>query len=391
MRILMILERTFPPDVRVEKEIKSLIAAGYEIVLLASSVNSKNGIKHWNDAIIHQHKMSKFIYKTSVGALKFPFYFLYWKKLLTKIFQQYKFDAIHLHDLPLSKIATEFADKFDIPFVLDLHENWPAALEIAVHTNTSLGKLLSSNKQWQNYEKKYAKRADALITVVEEMKNRICKLAIEENKITVLQNTIELENFIINTNKNYDGKINIFYSGGINYHRGLQIAIDAIKILKDKHPEIRLQIVGSGSYEKTLRQKVMTEKLSNNVKFYGWKNYAAMMKLLQNSHIAIIPHLRSIQTNNSSPNKLFQYMFMQKPIVVSDCDSVKRIVEGVNCGVVYEDKNPIDLAQKIKLLFKNDKLCQNMGNSGKNAVQEKYNWQNDSKNLIEMYQRVFEK
>ncbi|MBT7469052.1 MAG: glycosyltransferase family 4 protein, partial [Candidatus Cloacimonetes bacterium] len=358
---------------------------------LTSSVDSENEIKHWNDAIIHQHKMSKFIYKTSVGALKFSFYFLYWKKLLTKIFQQYKFDAIHLHDLPLSKIADKFADKFQIPFILDLHENWPAALEIAVHTNTFLGKMLSSNKQWENYEKKYTKRADAVITVVEEMKNRICKLEIEENKISVLQNTIELENFIINANKKDDDKINIFYSGGINYHRGLQIAIDAIKIIKEEYPEIRLQIVGSGSYEKILRQKVMTENLSNNVEFYGWKNYSEMMMMLQKAQIAIITHLRSIQTNNSSPNKLFQYMFSQKPIVVSDCDSVKRIVKKVGCGVVYKDKDSGDLAKKIKLLLKNDKLCQKMGNYGKVAVETKYNWQNSSKKLIEMYQRVFEK
>lgn len=98
MRILMILENTFPPDIRVEKEIKSLIAAGHEIVLACSSPASKDEAKDWNSATIIRKKMPRFIYKSSVGCLQFQFYFNYWRKYLKFVFKKYKFDAIHLHD-----------------------------------------------------------------------------------------------------------------------------------------------------------------------------------------------------------------------------------------------------------------------------------------------------
>ncbi|RLC55464.1 MAG: hypothetical protein DRH89_07630, partial [Candidatus Cloacimonadota bacterium] len=228
MRILMILENTFPPDIRVEKEIKSLIAAGHEIVLACSSPASKDEAKDWNSATIIRKKMPRFIYKSSVGCLQFQFYFNYWRKYLKFVFKQYKFDAIHLHDLPLAKVAKEFSIKYQIPFVLDLHENWPAAMKIAVHTNTILGKTFSSNIQWQYYERKNVLQADKIITVVEEMKERISQPELHDNDIYVLPNTISLDDSIFEESTIKNKRLTLFYAGGINIHRGLQIVLQAL-------------------------------------------------------------------------------------------------------------------------------------------------------------------
>ncbi|HJN05810.1 MAG TPA: glycosyltransferase, partial [Bacteroidales bacterium] len=148
MKILMVLDHEFPPDPRVENEINSLTKAGHEIILACYTLQNRPTCEKSGSTNIYRKPISKFIYKSSVGILKFPFYFNFWKSFLDSLSETLEFDAIHIHDLPLAKIGYEFAKKHNIPFVLDLHENWPSLLETSEHANTFLGKILSTNKQW---------------------------------------------------------------------------------------------------------------------------------------------------------------------------------------------------------------------------------------------------
>ena len=120
--------------------------------------------------------------KSSVGALKVPIYFNFWRRYVKDIFEIYKIDAVHIHDLPLCRIGIEAKKKYKIKLVIDLHENWPALLSVSSHTNTLPGRILSSEKQWRSYEKECAMAADGIITVVAEMKERISSLGISDKK-----------------------------------------------------------------------------------------------------------------------------------------------------------------------------------------------------------------
>ena len=384
----MILENNFPPDVRVEKEIKSLITAGHEITLACSSPKSENCIMNWHNAKIIKKKMPDFIYKSSVICLRFPFYFNYWRRFLESIFNKYEFNAIHLHDLPLAKVAKELSVKHKIPFVLDLHENWADYMDIAAHTNTFLGKILVSSWQWHNYEIRMSNKADKIITVVEEMKDRIVCLGIDPKKIYILPNTVCLEDQQLLVHTKSSTKFTLFYGGGINIHRGLQIVLKAINYIKKDIPELVFQIAGEGSHKKVLQDYVDINELNGQVKFLGWKKYDEMMKILLESDIAIIPHLRSVQTDNSSPNKLYLYAYQKKPILASDCISIKRILADLDCGLTYSSQNYVELGENIIKLYNDHESCERMGQAGYEAVVREYNWEISSKVLVELYKEL---
>ena len=184
------------------------------------------------------------------------------------MFREVQFDVIHVHDLPLSKIGVEFKEKYSIKLIIDLHENYPAAMEEALHTKTILGRVLSSNRQWRIYEKKILKHADLIITVIEEMKERIAALGIDEKKIIIVPNTLEDENFIVSKKNPNPDYITLFYAGGVNVHRGLQIAIKGLKEVVKKHPQIRLWIIGPGSYIETLKQITTDLNLEQYVELF---------------------------------------------------------------------------------------------------------------------------
>ncbi len=100
------------------------------------------------------------------------------------------FDVIHIHDLPLSIVGIGLKEKYGISLVIDLHENWPALMKNAAHTQTLAGRLLSSNRQWTEYEKKVLPRADMVITIIEEARDRVIGLGVDRGKITMVSNTV---------------------------------------------------------------------------------------------------------------------------------------------------------------------------------------------------------
>ncbi len=386
MKILMVLEREFPSDVRVEKEIKTLLEAGHQIELACYTREGRVEREERNGYVVHRKPISSFIYKTSVGCLKFPFYFNFWRKYLSEILSQSSFDVIHIHDLPLAQVGMEMRTIFNLRSVLDLHENWPALLNVSAHIHTFWGRLLSSDRQWRKYERRYVSLMDRVVVVAQEMKDRLIAAG-AKNMFFVVPNTVSVDIYEgIERNPDPDF-ITLFYAGGLNYYRGIQVAIEAMARLK-KHSNLRFQIVGSGRHEEVLKQLTKQLQLEESVLFLGWKSQRKVYELLNQADIAIIPHLRNEHSDNTSPNKIFQYMLAGIPVVSSDCVYLKNIIEETGAGVYYQNTSSQDLADKIETLLGNAPLRKEMGQKGIEAVHEKYNWENTVTELVRLYREL---
>ena len=391
MKILMILESNFPPDVRVEKEIASLSSAGHQIILACSSPRCEDEQITWNSTKIIKKKMPKLIYKSSVAALKFPFYFSYWKKYLTSIFAENNFDAIHLHDLPLAKVAKELSLKYKIPFVLDLHENRPEIMKLYHHVKTFPGNVIISIKRWQQYQKKYANMADELILVTNEAKeDYLNKYNLNPQKVTVVPNfvdldtlnAISLDNSII---KNYHDKYVVVYFGDTGLRRGTSTIIQAANLLKE-FKEIHFLIIGNSREDEYLKREKKESDLSN-VELTGWVPFEKAASYIKVAQIGLCPFLRNTHHDTTFANKMFQYMALGKPVIVSDCISQKNLINNEDCGLVFTAGNADDLAKKILDMKRSPKYNEWSKNST-NAVLNKYNWQNAAQKLIKVYENL---
>jgi glycosyltransferase involved in cell wall biosynthesis len=381
----MILDREFPPDLRVENEMEALAGSGHEIHLACFTRKNLPRYEKTGTCQIHRKAIPGWIYKSSVGALVLPLYFNFWNRFLRTLFQKHTFDAIHVHDLPLSGVALRFSRDHNIPLTVDLHENWPAYLSIAIHTNTPLGKLLSPIKRWLDYEKKTLELADHIIVVVDEAADRLVGLGIEHDKIHVVSNTLNTDHFQLTEKKKTSEDINLFYAGGLNFHRGLQVVIRAMAGMPRNHPEFILQILGEGSYRKDLEDLARKLGIEKQVIFHGWKPYEEMTEMMMESDYALIPHLRSAHTDSTIPHKLFQYMYAGKPVIASDCEPIKRIVNETKSGYIYPSDRPDELADL--LIHLRDRDPGTLGRNGREWVEKKYNWSGDSKVLISLYQQ----
>jgi glycosyltransferase involved in cell wall biosynthesis len=386
MKILMVLDHEFPPDIRVENEIDTLISAGHLVhVACYTRIRHRASRDKYKEATIHRKYINKLLYKSSVGCLKFPFYFNFWRSFIHDLQQKHMYDAVHIHDLPLAVIGWEMKKAFGTAFVLDLHENWPAMLQMAEHTNTPLGRILSSNKQWLAYEKEMCRKADTVIVVVEEALKRLKGKDIAEHKITVVSNTLNPQRFHEPDCQPDPDYFTLFYAGGINKHRGLQYVVKALQAVRSSKP-VRLWLAGAGSYLKTLKTLAIKEGVADKIVFFGWLPFSEMNQLMGKADVCLIPHSKSAHTDSTVPHKLFQYMFSRKAIVASDCLPIKRIVEESGCGLVYPFNDHKKMTEVITSLSVNPFSIKEMGDKGYQAVIKNYLWSFDAERLLSVYE-----
>lgn len=387
MNILMVLETRFPPDLRVENEIDALLEAGHTVTIMAGFREKLPPIGYYEKAKIIRVFLPLFIYKSSIGSLNYPFYFHFWQKKIKQELLQTNYDAVHIHDLPLSQVVLQLRKNLKQIFkiTLDLHENYPDFLRIAKHTQTRLGRFFFNYRQWLNYEAQMVKQVDCVITVVEEMKARVIALGVDPAKVVVVSNTFNSSKFAAPSRHPSQDEFILFYGGGITIDRGLQFVIPALKELEKSIPNIRLWIVGSGSYLPDLQAQAKRAKVENLIKFFGHKPFAELLDLLPQANIALIPHIKSPQTESGLPHKLFQYMITGIPIIASNCKPFVRVLEDNQAGVIYTYDDPQEFATKVIELYRDEKKQAELATNAKRVLQEKYLWEYDAKRLVGIY------
>ena len=77
---------------------------------------------------------------------------------------------------------------------------------------------------------------------------------------------------------------------------------------------------------------------------------------------------------------------MRKPVIVTDCKPLKRIVEECNCGLVVPSGDYDKMTKAIIKLYKNNELAKKLGENGRKAVEKKYNWKNEAEKLCKLYE-----
>ncbi|MBC8312930.1 MAG: glycosyltransferase family 4 protein [Candidatus Cloacimonetes bacterium] len=394
----MILDLDFPPDMRVENEATALIQNDYEVFLLCldydNSLPKKEIYKgvHLNRI----YKMKKWANRGR-GLINTPFnyYTYFWAKHIINFVNEYDINVLHIHDLYMlgAGFIAKKKLKKKIKIVGDLHENYVEGLKHYRFANSFPGNILISIPKWKRKEIEWCNKADYLITVIDEAVGRYKSLGIPEEKITVVANYVNQDEFLKVKDNNkilnkFKSKFIITYIGGFDIHRGIESVVKAMPEVIKECPDSKLILVGKGKNFKELIKLSQNLKVEKYISFEGWQPPYNLPSYIKASNVCLIPHLKTVHTDNTIPHKLFHYMLLEKPVVATNCNPIERIVNETKCGLIYKSGDVKDFADKVIKLYKNEKLRKEMSENGKKAVVEKYNWENTSKNLIELYEKI---
>ena len=393
MNILMVVDHKIPTDIRIENEAEILIKNGHQVGILSIGDYSKSEEIVYKGITIYRVAFSKFWLKKMHGlAGIIPVLELVIERHVKRILKIRKYDALHLHDLYTFGVITRLKPRFDLLFVGDMHENYVEVLKDYDWPNRFPNNLIFSHSKWEKNERKWLPLFDKVITVSEGIRKRLIHKGVQEENALITPNSIRLDlfdSFEVDENiiQKYSGKFVLIYVGGFISNRGLEHIIQSLPSIVSKIKNVQLVLVGDGEERDNLEQLVSDLELNDVVIFEGWKKQSEIKSYLKAANIGLVPFRRTPQTDNSSSNKLFQYMYYQLPIVATNCNSIKRIVETEHCGIVYESENVKQFEKSILTLYNNTKLRKTFGKNGYSAVLEKYNWKIAAKEMLTMYDR----
>jgi glycosyltransferase involved in cell wall biosynthesis len=183
-------------------------------------------------------------------------------------------------------------------------------------------------------------------------------------------------------NEKYNAKVGKYalFVGRVEPEKGLLWAIKAFESTK-----YNLKIVGDShsGYDEVLKDYVKEHGLKN-IEFIGPKFGADLKKLYKNSRFFIMPNV----WYENMPNVVLEAMSHSKPILTSDLGSMKEIVQNNYNGFLVKPNDVIALRDKIKLFFKDDKLCRVLGRNSFNDANKKYNPEKHYQRLIAIFKKV---
>ncbi len=397
MKILMLLENEFPPDERVEKEALSLIEAGFEVHVACNSRRGKKKEEDYKGIHIHRKNLSPIMYKLSAAVLVLPFYFWYWKSFVRQLRQKYSFNAVHVHDLPLSRIGYFMKNKYGVRLICDQHEYYSNWIVHTAHYNTFLGKIVKKLSRWYAYEKKYLNNADLVITVAEPLlQTYINEHDIPSEKIICLPNiplkkVFNTKNVSQEVMDNYKGRFVLIYIGNMDILRGIDLIISSLPELKKTIPNIKLLLIGPcrGGYDpKFTARKYDVEQY---VEMLDWRPVEQLPSYIAASDIGIFtPPVNREEINKTIATKIYQYIAMGKPVIVSNARLMKEFVEANEVGFALEDNKPEGFINKVIDIYSNKELATKMSEKGK-MISESYSWETTVKVLIDAYTRLLGK
>lgn len=392
----MILDKTFPPDPRVENEAKALLKDGHEVFLFCLHYGEEKESEEINGIKVRRYRSSGLEYKLSALAYTFPFYTNVMCKKIKRFISKNKIEILHIHDIRIAQAAFKANREFQLKTVLDLHDNFPEVMKEYPHLQKFPGKQLISPEKWKRKEEEFIGQADKIITVsnefIEEVRSRI---SMDDDKIQLVPNTVSksfYQDYTIDHEliERYKGNFVILYLGDTGIRRGLLTVIDAVPELNKHIEQLKIVIVGSNTADPVLKQRVKDLRIDGHVDFEGWQNIGRFPSYIMSSDICVSPLNRSVQHDVAYANKIFQYMSFSKPLLVSDALAQKRLIERIHAGIIHKEKDPADFAGRAMELYDDEALRLKLGANGKRFIEEEFNWEKVSSNLCNLY-KGFEK
>ncbi len=180
-------------------------------------------------------------------------------------------------------------------------------------------------------------------------------------------------------------RVLIIQGSGLNMDRGIEEAISAMTLIENAI----LFIVGSGDVIPKAKNIVREQALQDKVKFIGRLPYLEMMRYTATADLGLaLDKPFSLNYQLALPNKVFDYIQAQTPIVASPLIEIERLIKNYDCGELIQEIDAACIAQKINQILSNpERLAKLQLNCQQAAMKE--HWGKDAVVLKEVIDAAY--
>ena len=294
--------------------------------------------------------------------------------------------SIHVHDPELLPVIYLLHHKNKhLGLIYDMHENYKELIYSKLWIPSFLRSVIKKIYIW--IEGKVIPEISGAIYSPKDLKNNLLSL---NSRVARIENypILKRESAIHNLDEIKIGNNKVVYLGEMRRIRGILELIEAIKVVSKTIKNIRLEFIGRAvpsNFEWEIKSKIQQLNLESYISVRGHLPYDEALGLARDANIGIVTFLPTPNNLSCLPNKLFEYMQLCLPVIASNFPHYAEIIGKSNCGLLVDPSDPNSIALGIIKLLSDPDLAKKMGNNGRRAVDNEYNWENESNKLLNFY------
>ena len=345
-----------------------------DVDIFTTSINSKDSHQSSENMLIHRYST---ILKIASANLSL--------KILYKPLD-YKIDIAHAHyNMPYSDYsALRYAEKNKVPFVVTYHAD---AQENGGNLIRNWAQMIYNRSLLKNV----LNGADIIIATSNSYINESKFLGDYREKIEVIPNGINLEEFDINLSKEecrdrlglpHDKKIILFF-GNIVAYKGPHILLKSFSKVKSKFKDVMLVFAGRGEIQEELTKLAVELGIKKDVLFTGYIDEKLKPFYYKSADIFCLP---SITMAEAFGIVNLEAMACCIPVISSKLGGIPDVIDDKETGLLVKPGDEDELSEALEFLLENGATAIKMGNNGKKKVED-YSW----KKIAERTQKIYER
>lgn len=363
-----------PNDTRIfHKQCASLAKEGYEVTFVVKAKDSRS-------AGVSTEKGVKIV-QVPIDASSRLKRMLFGAKAVYQKAQEEDADIYEFHDPELLPYGLKLAKKGK-QVIFDSHEDYPTQIMEKEWIPSVFRKIISGC--YRSYETHVVKHLAAVLFPC--TKNGVNIFEGRAKRTVILSNAVMLEEAVSPQEGGIgqkDGKT-VCCTGSLTYQRGITHLIRAAHLAG-----VRLVLAGkysSEEYQKELESMPEYEC----VEYLGYLGRKELAQVYARTSIGMstILNVGQYADLDNFPTKVYEYMAAGLPVIVSDYPFMRRAVEAEGFGIAVDPSDPQAIAQAINRLLADRDMALKMGEAGRAAVTQKYNWGIEEKKLFELYREL---
>lgn len=352
-------------DIRIfHKECVSLARAGYEVYLVERGASyEKNGVHIVGVGEIPSGRLKRM----TEGA-----------KRVYEAAKAVDADIYHFHDPELLPYGLKLK-RAGKRVIFDSHEDYARQIAVKPYLPRWIARLISHI--YTVYERRVLRDIDAVIfpCTIEgrDPFSGKCRCTALINNVPLLQ---ELPSSSCSTADVFSAG----YVGPIRPDRGNTQNVQACEAV-----DVPLLFGGTPDSE-AYQQELERLDSKGLVTFCGQLDRAGVWKLLSGVSVGLVTELSVGQNNTTDnlPTKTYEYMAAQLPFLIANYPYAKKVVDKHRCGICVDPENVAELAHALTYLRDHPDEARQMGENGRRAVKEEFNWDVEEKKLLALYEDI---
>jgi glycosyltransferase involved in cell wall biosynthesis len=168
--------------------------------------------------------------------------------------------------------------------------------------------------------------------------------------------------------------------------RGVVEVVDAISYIKNA----KIQLVGKFDSANTFND-VSSRGGWQNVIYNHWVSRENLSSFFSKAVCGLVTFHPIPNHLNSQPNKLFEYMEAGLPVIASDFPLWRQIIDKYDCGILVNPLSSCEIFSAMQWIIDNPIEAKRMGDRGRQAVLQEFNWASESLELIKSYGKLIKK